>query len=207
MEGRDISEFISEKKIEIRSSGSGIQSVSLEMRRRVNHNIAVLVPAGTLFVARSGYTQNMVTRSQSRVELVNDEWTTIIIDAACANMSRSVPDDTDTFSIRPPRPDSDLQQLMAFLGDASVPYEVEQAAIWIVTDNADFDDLGILRGSGWSGLDFQVIGEEEAAQAMKIVEDAGINITRKAIWRDRKSIAAGLPDGESKTWLQEHSAR
>ena len=41
----------------------------------------------------------------------------------------------------------------------------------------------------------------KAARAMMICSEAGINIKRKAIWRDRKRILKGLPDGELKSWL------
>lgn len=85
---------------------------------------------------------------------------------------------------------------------AGVPYDVRQAAVWIVTDNADYGGMGILV-SGFGGFGPRVIGEEDAARAMQICEEAGIDVTRKAIWRDRQRILNGLKAGELKTWLDQ----
>ncbi len=37
--------------------------------------------------------------------------------------------------------------------------------------------------------------------AMKLCDEAGIDITRKAIWRDRDRILAGLDASHVKDWL------
>jgi len=38
---------------------------------------------------------------------------------------------------------------------------------------------------------------------MKICADAGIDITRKKIWKDRWTVLHGLPDDKLKNWLEE----
>ena len=50
-----------------------------------------------------------------------------------------------------------------------------------------------------------IIGSDvyDAAKAMRICAMAGIDVTRKAIWRDRKQILGGLGEGELKQWLQQ----
>jgi 2-methylisocitrate lyase-like PEP mutase family enzyme len=75
--------------------------------------------------------------------------------------------------------------------------------VWIVTDNADYSDLGILvdSQSGFGGS--RVINEQETARAMKICDEAGIDITRKAIWRDRQKVISGLKDAELRKWLEQ----
>lgn len=75
-----------------------------------------------------------------------------------------------------------------------------QAAVWIVTDDADYADLGILNTQtriitggeirGWR--EERTIDERAAVKAMMICATAGIDITRKRIWRDRESLAAAL---------------
>jgi len=50
-----------------------------------------------------------------------------------------------------------------------------------VLDNADYSDLGILVSSPFGFGGSRVIEEIETARAMKIIDDAGIDITRKAI--------------------------
>jgi len=94
---------------------------------------------------------------------------------------------------------------MPILDKARVPYAVRQAAVWIVTDNASYGGLGILV----SRSQFQMFGgtrqinEYESARAMKICDEAGIDVKRKAIWRDRQRILSGLKDEKLKKWLED----
>lgn len=76
--------------------------------------------------------------------------------------------------------------------------------VWIVTDNADYDDLGAqVRRSQYQvfGGD-RSINEYEAAMAMKICDDTGINFTKKAIWQDRIKIVKWLKDESLRKWLE-----
>jgi hypothetical protein len=69
-----------------------------------------------------------------------------------------------------------------------------QAAVWIITDNADYDDLGTLV----SRSTFQITGgdrairEQEAAQAMMHIQRAGVDLEQKAVWRDRFTICRAV---------------
>jgi hypothetical protein len=94
----------------------------------------------------------------------------------------------------------ELAKLLPVLDKAGVNSETRQAAVWIVTDNADYDDLGVLVPPGGGS---RVIGETEAARAMQLCEEAGIPMARKAIWQDRPQILRGLAEGDLKKWLEE----
>lgn len=48
--------------------------------------------------------------------------------------------------------------------------------------------------SGFCGFSPDVIDETEAARAMKIVHEDGIDITQKAIWTDRERIGQALKE-------------
>ena len=208
MEGRDIIDLINQKKVQAKTRGSGIESVEIEIKRLVNHEVKVKIPVGTFFVCR-GSAQNMVGTSEKIFSLKDNELHTIEISAACANRRRDIPYDDDSFYIQRSPKQRELQKLMPFLNNANVSSAVEQAAVWIVTDNADYDDLGILV----SRTQFQIFGgsrvinEYETAKAMKICDEAGIDITKKAIWRDRNKIIDGLTDEQLKKWLQQKAKR
>ncbi len=87
--------------------------------------------------------------------------------------------------------------------------DVLQAAIWIAGDNANYNQLGILtRPQSGGGLTLvsivppRVIDETDAALAMRMVDEAGIDITKKAIWRDRHFIARGVSDLALREWIE-----
>jgi hypothetical protein len=99
---------------------------------------------------------------------------------------------------RSPRQE-ELARLMPVLDKAKADMPTRQAAVWIATDDADYDDLGILVSFPGNA---RVIGSEAAARAMKIYSDAGMDITKKSIWSDRNTILNNLSNGTLTTWLQ-----
>lgn len=203
-EGRDIVEFLREKKIEIEAQGSGIQSVGVRIRKLVPYPITVRVPVGSYFVSSRQSAQNMVTTAESKVRLTGDDWRRVSVSAACANRPRDIPGSDDTFTVQRSPHQEELARLMPVLNKAGVGYATRQAAVWIVTDNADYSDLGILVSrSHFALLGTRQINAYESARAMKICDDAGIDVKRKAIWRDRQTILSTLEDEELKKWLED----
>lgn len=205
MEGRDVVDLLTEGKIELETKGSGVQSVSVRVRKLVPYPITVRVPVGSYFVSARRSAQNMVTTEASEVRLTGDDWRSLSVSAACADRPRDIPGGGDTFTVQRSPHQEELARLMPVLDKAGVSYATRQAVVWIVTDNASYSELGILVSrpaySAFGGM--RTIRETETARAMKICEDAGIDITRKRIWNDRQEILQGLADGELKKWLQE----
>lgn len=202
-EGRDIVDLLQEKKIEVQAEGSGIQQVSVRIRRLVPYVLTVRIPVGTFFVSSNPSAQNMVTTAESKVQLISTIWESVSPDAACANRPRDIPGDGDTFTVQRSPNRAELTRLMPVLDKARVDTSTRQAAVWIVTDDADYDDLGILVASQFGFGGSRVINEQETARAMRICDDAGIDIRQKAIWGDRQQIMAGLDDLDLKAWLKQ----
>jgi hypothetical protein len=205
--GRDVVDLIEEGKLAVESQGSGIDSVSLKLQRKVDYQLTVRVPVGTFFVSRRASAQNMVATAARVVELASDDWIEISVEAACANRPLDIPEYDDAFRVaRAPR-QAELRKLMPVLEAAGVGLAVRQAAVWIVTDDADYSDLGILVQSSaftpFGGT--RMIHEAQAARALKILSDAGIDVRQKSIWFDRDLILDGLEEGELRTWLKGRS--
>ncbi len=205
-EGRNIVDLLSEKKIEIETQGSGIQNVQVRMRSLVPYPITVRIPVGSYFVSSRQSSQNMITTAESRVRLTGDGWRSVSVSAACANMPRDIPGSEDTFTIQRSPHQEELARLIPVLDKAGVNFATRQAAVWIVTDNASYSDLGNLVSrpahSPFGGT--RMIREADVTRAMKLCTEAGIDIKSKAIWRDRQRILNGLEDEELKTWLEQN---
>lgn len=202
-EGRDIVDLIQAGLIEVEAAGRGIQRVRVRARRLVPYPLRVRIPVATFFVSSNPAAQNMITTAAATLRLTSDDWQETTPAVACANRSRDVPESGDSFRVRRSPQQAELVKLMPVLDRARVDSEARQAAVWIVTDNADYGDLGILVVSQFGFGGSRAIREEEAARAMQICDRAGIDITRKAIWRDRQRILSGLEDSDLKTWLEE----
>ena len=89
-----------------------------------------------------------------------------------------MPEADSSFSVQPAPRQKELQAVLPLLQAAGAPFGVTQAAVWIITDNADYDDLGTLVSGSVGGVETREIREPEAAQAMVLMERAGINITK-----------------------------
>ncbi len=200
-EEQDILSLVDAGSIQVEVRGSSIDEVGLNLRRLEDEDISVLIPAGTFFVSGDSSAQNMVSRRPIQVTLTDNAWRQIQVPAACANMELSVPHEGTAFSIQSSPSQFELELLMAELEKAGLDYIVEQAAIWIVTDDATYADLGTLVGG--FGFGSRLILEADAARAMKAVDEAGIDITRKAIWADRDHILAAVDEPELAAWLQD----
>ena len=201
-EGRDITDLLKEEKVEIETQGSGIQNVIVRIRRLVTYPITVIIPVGTFFVSRSSSSQNMVATEESKLALTSSDWLWVMSSVVSANRLRSIPGQKDSFSVQKSPDQDELVRLMPVLDRAGVSFTVRQAAVWIVTDNASYSDLGSLVMSSDGSGGTRVINEYEAARAMQLCNQANIDITRKAIWKNKLTILHGLHDASLKGWLQ-----
>jgi hypothetical protein len=199
----DIVELIENNIIEVEISGGDITYVNLRIRRLVPYPVNVLVPVGSFFVSENKSAQNMVATGEKKVRLATGNWQNVSMPAACANRPKDVPGSSDKFGVQRSPSQEELARLMPALNKSGAGATVKQAAVWIITDNADYDDLGILVNSPGN---VRAIGPEAAARAMKICADAGIGVTAKNIWKDRETIASKLPAGELKNWLKNFDA-
>ncbi|HPC94549.1 MAG TPA: hypothetical protein PLU87_06385 [Sedimentisphaerales bacterium] len=195
-EERDLVSLFEEEKIDVVVRGDDIQEITVRMCKLVPYPLALRIPVGTFFVAVDSSVQNMVTTAESKVRLTSDEWQSVSVAVACANRARKVPRAGDCFMVRRSPPEWQLAQLMPVLAQANVSADVRQAAVWIVTDDADYEDLGILTTSPF-GFPARAISASDTARAMKICDEAGINIRYKAIWNDRDEIISELQSTES----------
>ena len=205
----DLFDLLDQRLIEIRTTGVGIQNVKAEVRRKSDRVKSVFIPVGTFFVSRNSAAQNMVATESLSADLPDDTWQSVWVSAACANRVRKIPGANDSFEVRRSPNQEELVRVAAKIDQsgnsgfgfarAAVPFSARQAAVWIITDNATYSDLGILTVNGVR----RAIDAADAAAAMKLCDDAGIDITRKAIWRDRQQILNELSDGELKSWLSQ----
>jgi len=194
----DLMDLLSRGQVQVEATGTNIQNVTVRIRRVATQPLQVDIPAGTFFASGSkSSAQDMISTSSSSISLTGPEWVELVIPAACADRFQKIPTSADQFTVRRLPPQAELAVAARALAAAGATYAVIQAGIWIVSDNADYGDLGELIDIG-----MRVINENAAAQAMQILSSAGINIKNKAIWADREQIAAGTNDSALADWLR-----
>jgi hypothetical protein len=207
----NVVDLLEEGVIEIDPKGSGIDGLDLAVRRLLDELLEVEIPIGTLFVEESGGIQNMVVRRQVTIVISRDDWYEVEVPVACANKNRIVPDLLDSFDIVMAPEEGDLQAVLSTIGKCETSwgweygsFNVVQAAIWIVTDDATYSGLGTLV-TRRDIFDYgtRAIDEDDAARAMRLVDEAGIDITSKRIWQDRELIATRAEDAVIVEWIRQ----
>lgn len=198
-------------RIEFEARGMGIHAICLRVRRCVDETLRLFVPAGTFFSAGSPSVQNMVTTEDMIVPLVDDGWAEIHLPGACANRERKAPGSGDRYTILRSSGAVGMADLIAVLQGSAASYPVRQAAVWIVTDDATYADLGLARQQPMvetrGAADARLIGEDEAAAAIQACALAGIDVSKRAIWTSIATILDGLRDPAMKRWLRRYAAR
>lgn len=200
----NIYDLLEEGKIDVETEGSDISHLNLKIEPTVEINLKVSIPSGTLFSANEGSSQSMVSTRKMTVEFEMkpgldvsleqegqaaepqqqaDRSKQVVVPVACANLHKSIPTSSDTFTIKRSPDQEELSVLLPVLEAEGASYPVMQAAIWIITDNADYDDLGTLVSNGE-----RIIRGYEASEAIRLIEKAGIDIRDRAIWEDRDQI-------------------
>jgi hypothetical protein len=186
---RDIYEAYRDGKVDIEVRGDGIENVNGRVTRKAGTKpMVVRIPPGTLFEANSGGVQNMVVTDGTTVDLTTSRSATFTAAVACSDLHLSVPGEGDRFAVgRLPARKAEVVKFFPVANRAGVSYETKQAGVWIVTDDANYDGLGILVG-GFLGGGPRAINEDEAANAMMLLEKSGIDVSARSIWNDRLDI-------------------
>jgi uncharacterized DUF497 family protein len=205
----NIMDLIKDGKLLEETWGGGIEIMNMRLRKTVPWPLEISIPAGTWFVSHDNAVKNMVSARDQIASLRKrnpDRGQIAYIGVACANMVKRDPEAGQRFTPASLPEESELRKLIIYTKDMDLDYATRQTAIWIVTDDAGYGRLhGLVRITKGEGINKTevMIHEPEAACAMQLCAEAGIDIKKKRIWNDREEILAALPDadGDLKNWL------
>ncbi len=202
--------------LDVVAQGDTYNTAKITMTRTIDEDIHVVIPAGTFLAARPVGVQDMVVTHTVEIDLTDNEPLEVIVRTASLETQASIPVPGNRFAVFD-RFSSPLTNLMAVVGDSDMEFDTIQAAVWIVTENGDWDEMGILRevdgeiigyareveGEDDEDEGVRLIDEEDVIRAMIQVENAGIDIRRKHIWMDHAAILENLPPGDLLDWLNQ----
>lgn len=201
-----ITELIGADRIEVEARGAGIESVTLKIRRLSPEVSRVVIPAGTFFPSPDGAVQSMVCVQHTSVRLDSNAPMSVSVRVACANRLRAIPDADASLAVARTASSDDLERLAVVLDNVDPPFPVVQAAVWIVTDDADYTDLGILESRRSTPATIQLTGTRtirhtDAARAMQLCSQAGVDIKQRAVWGDLLFILDKCEDNGVAEWF------
>jgi hypothetical protein len=201
---QNIVDLVGRGAITFKITSGGINELGLDIQNTTDQALHIDIPAGIYFVNLDSKSQNMVVRHPASASIQPNGQADIQLEAACANIHLTEPTQENTFTIqRTPEP-PELTEVIDKLNSAKVDYPVEQAAIWIVTDDATFDELGMLVEGSRFGA--STINEKDAVRAMMLVDEAGLYIRNYAIWGDRTQLIGKVTEPDLSAWLDNQVA-
>lgn len=158
--------------VEVTAAGNDLAYLKLTLKSRSADPLEVVIPAGSLFEATSRSVQNMVVRTEQRIELAAAEQeVSLLIPVACANMERETPGGGDRFTLSRTSPGNDLMKLLRLADFQNQSFETQQFAIWTITNNpGPYEYVGIGTFGAGSGP-----GDEDLRHIRSLFKQAGID--------------------------------
>jgi hypothetical protein len=171
----ELGQALAEALAQATITGQGLERIDLVLESLSTEPLEITVQAGTIFLAQTGGTQNMVVRRSQKVELPSQGSSkTLTLSAACASMELDAPGESDHFAVSPDPVPEDLIKLLNLPAFLEEPFRVQQFAIWTITDNPP-------RG-GYVGLGYYGVGsgpsDEEMQAIHALFQQAGIPTER-----------------------------
>jgi hypothetical protein len=200
----NLADLVAQEKVTFAVNSGSINELGLTLRNTSDRAVQLVIPPGTFFVNRDPNSQNMVVLHPVSVSLPPKEQAQVQVEVACANLHRVEPTQDDQFLIQSFPTPITLRGVVNQLAAQKVDFPVAQAAVWIVTDDASYDELGLLVKDSRFGS--SVITVDDAVQALRIVAEAGVPIDQFAIWEDLGKFTGKVTDSSSSAWLSDRLA-
>lgn len=169
----ELLEAKSQNLIDISTQGTGsLMWIELDITSKSANAMKIAILPATVFEPQSSSVQSMVVRRKKIVTLEPEETVeSIRVSAACANMRRNVPKESDNLTAEISRAPADLVQLLNLSDFHDEPFRIQQFAIWTITDNPE--------RSGYVGMGYYGVGtgpsEEELEQVRLLLKKAEIS--------------------------------
>jgi len=202
----DLFDAIEDGVVEVEAVGDGADAVTVRIRRTGPVPIVVTSPAAVHFTAVGA--RDMIARRDGWIVLVDDAWHDWSIRAIGRQANHAPPGPDAPLAMLAPTTEPLLEELLSRIqigtytvDDSPTLYpprtqEVEQAAVWIVDGDLDYDTLA-------RDVDAQRIPAEYAvAFALVFCDLAGVDVTTREVWNDRERVFRMLRDQGLSAWYQ-----
>lgn len=196
-----ITEALNQEKIVVQTEGAGLSAVRVIAERLEPLSMEITIPIGTFFI-NQGHAQDMVSLLTTTLYLTQEETAKVTVKAACANLHRSVPNESSAFDIIASPEQEELKYLLAVIEQETHTSVVEQVAVWIVTDDVSRPELDsrYVRSSTLFPLGGKpAASDEDVIRAIILVSEAGISIADKNIFAERISLVRALASTDPST--------
>lgn len=146
---------------------NSIDSAEFTVTNKGKTTLKVAILPGTYLLAGSSAYQNLLVTNRVSGDIAPGGKKTFKVNTCCMNIHRDIPSSNRNYSISMTT-NQKLIKLAEYFNNNSTSYSVRQAAVWIVTDNASYNDCGILVLAGSRN---RLIGSNDYNTAKEIVNN------------------------------------
>jgi hypothetical protein len=206
IQGTNIQDLISQNKIKISFYHADIEKIVVKVNNRRLRPFRIWIPTGTILSPNDRNYQNMLCYMDVsiKVDLLASD-IELEIPVVCTNISKKIPESGLEFNFHKQSENNELNLFIEKLSRMDIKdiesitrfdtptYGVMQSAVWIIADNADYNELGTLVNSGQTIYERlfrtpageRILGTLDIAAAMVLLKKCGVDIESKRIWNDR----------------------
>ena len=208
LDPHDLFDALNSGLVEAQAIGAGSEAVTIRIRRTGDKPIVVTSPVGTYFRS-DGSSRDMVARRDGWVVLGDTDWHDGTVRSVGRQRERRVPTDRDALDIILPTTEPLLEALLYQIQTGTytvsnsptlypfVTFGVEQAAVWIVDSDLDYDTIaGDIE-------DPRMPTQYAVAFALVFADRAGVSVEDRAIWKDSAQVFTVLRDQGLGLWYQQ----
>lgn len=125
---------ISNNLVDLRIQGAGLNMVDLSLSTKASPWIIVRIPAGTVADSSGAEVQSMVITAD-RLAILDNGSLDLRCSAACLNMTKEIPEESDGFTLSSSLADPRIVALLRCDKFRAADWISKQYAIWTITDN------------------------------------------------------------------------
>jgi hypothetical protein len=116
-------------------NGGGLTQIYVKLKPKIESNLEVEIAPGTIFISAAEGVQNMVLKEEQIVYLKPTLEVGFEFEVSCGNMELKQPEYENTFDVSDEPASDDLLKLLANQDFAFYDSELQQFAVWTITDN------------------------------------------------------------------------
>lgn len=178
------------KEVHLDISGSqSVTRISLTITSRMERSVSFTLPVGTIFRPVNTQHHDVITLMaiQSLNQTLEPGETLRFTLPVVLLGTRGIGATYTQLEIRGDQPPdtNGLLRLLPVFKSASPELEAAQAAVWIVTEDANYRQLGVLVDTK---NNTRVIGPAETREAIELLRSAGFTVENRPIWNDRSQF-------------------
>lgn len=146
---------------------NSIDSAEFTVTNKGKTTLKVAILPGTYLLAGSSAYQNLLVTNRVSGDIAPGGKKAFKVNTCCMNIHRDIPSSNKNYTISMTT-NQKLIKLAEYFNSNSTSYAVRQAAVWIITDNASYNDCGILVLAGSRN---RLIGSNDYNTAKEIVNN------------------------------------